>query len=307
MAGELGAVADGDVAGEDAGAANDAVFAEGDRAGDDRRAGDDGVVTDDDVMANLDLVVEFDAVADDGVAHGATVDGGAGADFDVIANAHAAQLGDGQPAAVFKVVAEATFADDGVGEDVDARAGGGAFEQARARADVAGCAEAHAGGNVGERFDAAAVANLCARADDRPRADGDVCTDGCARVDVCLRREGWRLRWRGEAFCEFAPGAFDVGDDDLCGAAFGAGLGDEDGGERGVGEVFAVMAFGEEADFAGLTVLQGTGAVDGGGGVADEGAAEADGDVACGLVHGFSALRWRRVMTCGLRSARSLT
>ena len=307
MPGELGAVADGDVAGKDAGTADDAVFAEGDGACDDGGAGDDGVVADDDVVADLDLVVEFDAVADDGVAHGAAVDGGAGADFDVIANAHAAQLGDRQPAAVFEVVAEAAFADDGVGEYLHARAGGGACEQARACADVAVCADAHAGGDVGERFDAATVADVGARTDDGTRANGNVCANGCGGVNVRLWRDGGRWQLRGEAGGEFAPGAFDVGDDDLGGAAFGAGLCEEDGGECGVGEVFAVVGLAQEANFAGLAVLQGAGAVNGGGGVADEGAAEAGGDVACGLVHGFSALRWRRVMTCGLRSARSLT
>ena len=122
VSGELGAIADGDVTGEDAGTADDAVVAEGDGAGDNGRAGDDGVIADVDVVPDLDVVVEFDTVADDGIAHCAPVNGGAGANFDVVTDAHAAQLGDGQPASVFKVVAEAAFADDGVGEDAGAGA-----------------------------------------------------------------------------------------------------------------------------------------------------------------------------------------
>ena len=44
------------------------------------------------VVANLDEIVELDAVFNDGVVQRATVNAGVGADFDIIANADAAQL-----------------------------------------------------------------------------------------------------------------------------------------------------------------------------------------------------------------------
>ena len=45
-----------------------------------------------DIVANLHQVVDLGALADHGVAHGAAVDRGAGADFDVVLDDDAADL-----------------------------------------------------------------------------------------------------------------------------------------------------------------------------------------------------------------------
>src|SRR5262249_40678386 len=50
------------------------------------------------VVADLDLVVELDAVLDHRIVERAAVDGGVGADLDVVADAHHAYLGDLDPA-----------------------------------------------------------------------------------------------------------------------------------------------------------------------------------------------------------------
>ena len=53
------------------------------------------------VVRNLDLVVELDAVFDDRVFQRAAVDGGIGADFDIVADQHAANLRNFFPAPSF--------------------------------------------------------------------------------------------------------------------------------------------------------------------------------------------------------------
>src|SRR3546814_14735404 len=52
------------------------------------------------VVAEHDLVVELDAVADVGVFESPAIDGGIGTDFDIVAYAYPAQLGDLAPGAL---------------------------------------------------------------------------------------------------------------------------------------------------------------------------------------------------------------
>src|SRR5665213_1819810 len=52
----------------------------------------DTVATDTYVMADLDQVVDFCALADHGIANGATIDGSAGADFDIVLDDDACDL-----------------------------------------------------------------------------------------------------------------------------------------------------------------------------------------------------------------------
>src|SRR6185503_4244979 len=61
-------------------------------AGDRRAAGHRGVAADAAVVRDLDQVVELDAVLDHGVLERAAVDAGVGADLDVVADAHRAEL-----------------------------------------------------------------------------------------------------------------------------------------------------------------------------------------------------------------------
>jgi hypothetical protein len=64
------------------------------------------------VVADLHQVVELDAVFEHGVFQRATVDAGVGADLDVVADAHGAELFDLFPAALRVGEAEAVGADD---------------------------------------------------------------------------------------------------------------------------------------------------------------------------------------------------
>src|SRR5207245_2531666 len=99
------------------GAADGAVPADVGAAGDAGAAGDRGVGADAHVVADLDLVVELDAFLDHGVVDRAAVDGGVRADLDIVADAHRADLGDLDPAAVVLGDAETVRADDRAGMD----------------------------------------------------------------------------------------------------------------------------------------------------------------------------------------------
>src|SRR5665213_1657322 len=71
----------------------------------------DTVATDTYVMADLDQVVDFCALADHGIANGATIDGSAGADFDIVLDDDACDLRNFQMAAGAHHKAEAVLAD----------------------------------------------------------------------------------------------------------------------------------------------------------------------------------------------------
>ena len=80
-------------------AADGAVGADRGAAGNAGAAGHGRVLADAHVVADLDQVVELDAVLDHGVLQRAAVDAGVGADLDVVADAHRAQLLDLFPGA----------------------------------------------------------------------------------------------------------------------------------------------------------------------------------------------------------------
>src|SRR5690606_26619348 len=92
-------VAQDDVAGKHGGTAYGAAGADDRGAGDADAGRHGGVVAYAHVVRHHDLVVELDPVADDGVFEGAAVDGGVGADLDVVAYLDPAQLSDFSPGA----------------------------------------------------------------------------------------------------------------------------------------------------------------------------------------------------------------
>src|SRR5262245_51059131 len=92
--GDVHVVDDGNVALDHRPAADGAVRADLRAAGNAGAAGDRGVRADVAVVTDLDLVVELDALLDHRVVERAAVDGGVGANLDVVADAHAADLRD---------------------------------------------------------------------------------------------------------------------------------------------------------------------------------------------------------------------
>src|SRR3569623_216717 len=108
---DAGAVGDLDVAEDHCRTADGAVATDFRAAGDAGAGGNRGVRTDRHVVRHLDQVVELDALLDHRVFQRPAVDGGAGADLDIVADQHAADLRELLPAAVVRRKTEAVRAD----------------------------------------------------------------------------------------------------------------------------------------------------------------------------------------------------
>ena len=93
------------------------VVADGDRAGDADLRHEQAVLADLGAVADGDQVAEFGALADDRLAEGGAVDAAVGADLDVVADLHVADLRDLLPLLADRGVAQAVLADDRAGVD----------------------------------------------------------------------------------------------------------------------------------------------------------------------------------------------
>ncbi len=134
------------------------------------------------VVRDLHQVVDLDAVFDHGVVERTAVDAGVGADFDVVANAHVAELLDLDPGALVRCEAEAVGADhhatvhDAARADAAARAEGHLRREARTGTDL------RAGADHAVRPDDGPRTDHRAGLDDRQRADRRARIDLCARI-----------------------------------------------------------------------------------------------------------------------------
>lgn len=115
LASEDSVVTDGDMAIHAGLSGHDDVVADFGAAGDADLRAEEIVLADLDIMSQMAKVIDLGAAADDGVIHRTVVDGGAGADLDVISDDSAAQLTDVMVVAcLVSGEAEALTADDGV-------------------------------------------------------------------------------------------------------------------------------------------------------------------------------------------------
>src|ERR1700677_2403333 len=124
------------------------------------------------VVPDLHEVVDPSAGADDRVFQGATIDGGVGADLDIVLDQDAAELGDALEAVQCWREAEAFLADADAGVDVDPIADQ-CVGQRRVRADPHIAADFHTVADYNHGADAAAWADRDVLTDDRERPDLD--------------------------------------------------------------------------------------------------------------------------------------
>jgi len=186
------------------------------------------------------------------------VDGGVGADLDVVTDHHAADLRDLDPAAVVVGEAEAVPADHRAGLHQHARtelhrvAQGHVGQQAAARADLHVVAE-HA-----PRAEDAARADPAALADGDQRADADVLAELAARGHHRGRVDAGRgRRERVEQLGGACVGGVGIRAEQQRGRAVaGVGLAQDHRRRAGTGQVAAVLGRGEEAEAAGLRPVQ---------------------------------------------------
>ncbi len=142
---------------------------------------------DDDVVADLDEIIDLRAGAYAGATEAGSVERGVGADLDVVAEDHDADLRDFLVATVDEFVAEAIGADDRARLEADTlaedalRRDDGARHEPGARTDLGVAADEHAGLEVN------ALADLGALFDDTQRADGGRGGDLRARCDLRRR------------------------------------------------------------------------------------------------------------------------
>src|SRR5690606_31554005 len=153
------------------------------------------VFTDLDVMGDLDLVIQLDAVADDGIADSATIDGGIGTDLHVITDQHAADLGDLLPTAAVVGKAEAFATDHCTGLNDHPLTHTHVVVQGDARSQPA------VGTDTAARADEALCAQSDVGTDNRVRLDHRTGADGCRAIDLGRlrdhrRRVNPRLRTR---------------------------------------------------------------------------------------------------------------
>ena len=252
---DLGALAHAQVPGHRGLAADlDEVFQHG-GARDADLGDDDAAAAEADVVADLHQVIEAGTGADDGVLHGAAVDGGVGADLDVVLDQHAAELGNGEVAGFGVGEAEAFLADTDAGGQRHAVAEEGVAD-ADMGADAAVLAELDAGGEADIGTEAAVGADADLVLDDGKGADLGRGVDGGAGVNEGGGVDAGVQRRQGVEHAGDAGPAL-VGGGDLDG---GGGFGDagchvwvdDDGAGLGLlqgGDVAAVV---QEADFVGL-------------------------------------------------------
>src|SRR6185437_2043716 len=122
------------------------------------------------VVADLDQVVDFGALADDGVADSATIDGCAGADFNIVLDDDTPDLRDLQMSSGTHQEAEAVLT------DLAARMDGDAIADQRVADDASGAdrtfaPDPHVGADHGGGPDDGAAADLGARPNHRARFD----------------------------------------------------------------------------------------------------------------------------------------
>ena len=121
LASEDSIVTDGDMAIHAGLSGHDDVVADFGAAGDADLRAEEIVLADFDIVSQMTKVIDLGAAADDGVIHRTVVDGGAGADLDVISDDSAAQLTDVMVVAcLVSGEAEALTADDGMRTKDDA-------------------------------------------------------------------------------------------------------------------------------------------------------------------------------------------
>jgi len=204
------------------------------------------------VVADLDLIVELYAFLDDGVADCAAIDRRVGADFDISAHLHPAQLRDFDPCAALGRKAKAITAEHRPRMDQHSGTECDALKQRHAGD------QPHILGDTCARGDEAVRANECAR------TDGSACANDCACCDVGTGidarsgvNDGGRMHSGGHCGLRVQPrrdarvGCVRIFAHEGCDRTIrdDGGLDNDDGGTR-VRELAPVARVGEKGDRA---------------------------------------------------------
>ncbi|MCY1356702.1 hypothetical protein D9M69_431620 [compost metagenome] len=311
-AGDEYVVAHFDVANHAHAAGDHAVAADLGTAGNTHAACHGRVVTDLHVVRDHDLVIQLHAVADQGIGESTTVDGGVGADFDIVAQGHATDLCNFLPDTLFVGKAETLAADHGARLDH------------HALADLHIVIEGHTGSQPatltddGAGTDHAVGTQGHASADLRTGLDHHVGANAGAGIDLGIGRDhGSRVNPRLclglgiEQVGQLGVGQVGIGHHQgIASKAFGVGCSEQHGGGLGIGKELAVLRVGQEGELTRTGLLQGGQAADSLVLGATQGGAETFGQLAeCedrGRHHQrcwfMRSMTWRVMSYCGLTS-----
>ena len=163
--------------------AHDDVVFDGDTSGEAGLSGDDDVLADLDVVADVHEVVNFRAATDAGFVEGSAVDGGVGADFDIVFDHQASDLGGLLVASSFRIadVAEACTAQNSAGLHDDAVAESCARVDGDVRIEAAMASDHDVVADYCTWADGGFIADLDVFAENRARADGYVLAEHSGR------------------------------------------------------------------------------------------------------------------------------
>ena len=133
------------------------------------------------VVPDLHEIINFRALADHRVAQGAPVDGGIGADFDIVLDDHSADLRHFQMARLAHGEAEAVLADGRAGMDSDMVTDQGVGYRG-IRADIAVPPDMHAVTDDAAGRNCRPLPDACLGSDHRPRLDDRAWLESGGRV-----------------------------------------------------------------------------------------------------------------------------
>lgn len=140
--------------------------------------GDDVMLPDLDVVGDLDEIVDFRAFADDGLFEARTIDGGVGADLDVVFEDYIAELLELDEVALsVREIAEAAGADDGTWLENDSVAKNAPLTDAGERVKQAVLTDRYLKSNRDVGTDDGVIVDQNALIDDYVGADRDVGAD----------------------------------------------------------------------------------------------------------------------------------
>src|SRR5574337_13616 len=251
-------------------------------AGDRDAAGDRGVRADPDVVSDLVQVVDLHAVADHGVVERAAIDAGVGADLDVVADAHRAELFDLLPARAVAAArareAEAVGAYHHPAVDDAARADAATLAQRHPRGEARARAHRRTGTDLAQAADDRAGRDPRPRTHVRERTYRRVGRHARARLDDRTRMDTGRgkgARAGGPPPGQAGEVQVRVVDDDRGGAHARAQRGSHHhAGGRGRRQLAGVARMGEKTQAVRVGRVQRREAIDRCGGIAVERAAE---------------------------------
>jgi len=240
-------------------AAENTVVADLDTAGDADLGNQKAVRANVGIVADGNQVAHFCTVTDDGIAESAAVDGTVGADFDIVFDENAANLGDFVMNAAVGGIAETILADYGAGMDNDAIANSATVVNCYVRINYAISTDfgGRADGAVG--IDAGIIADLSLGRDNDKIVDIDIFPDLSGRIDAgpFAKADGFVFAMAVDQHYDLHKSIIRVVTADQGVLRVGYIFADHDSRSGALAHLLFVFGVGQKADIAGIRFIEG--------------------------------------------------